>query len=794
MSMEVDFMEYAKIEKGFVVFMAVMFVMSMASAAFAQGSVDDPGMTDDSVKVVSNVNAQPVRSAEPRLVSADTRIDKCVEFLSKNNLDDRPRLTCTRIRNREMNCVEFLKRKGVDDAVAKCDKMFAAAAVVAVNRVTAPNTGVDVAARRVAILKRVDKASPQLSQFIRELPDDKVDVFARLPRAEQNKILNMDADAGIERINDYELRPVKKTMLFKKREIAKNKLDAAKQRFERAKNEYARVNKVYKEKKKLFLQTKEKLKECEGVETDECNELRAQVQEHAKEYIVNGAKMAIEHLNKIREKVETADGMDGERAAEIIADIDEAISELEAAIEKVEKAETKEEVQEGAGDVAHVWKRVKHAEKVHVARVVHSGMWNIIKKCEQLEKRFDDALARIDENCIDAESIDAKIGNFSLRVASAKDKFNESEELIKNASDMKTDEPTAEEIEAVKELVGQARDKLREAHLDVKDAYKMLAGILKEIHACGGSMSSESDEAGLASDEVYEVVDTAAEDGDDSGSGESEDTSEDDSGSDEDEDETPATETVQLSEIENSECWADKPDYRAGVDKGYFIWQGKCANFWWVDWSGDTKDDLNRLLKCIRERRRTAVTSSDDAVASDVEAVDDALALAGEIIDEAEVSVGITDAPGLVTDEEFCSEMTLEEFKELRRKLLYTVSGTITSDGKIFDVGVRRYDGHDRIRFKDNEIAFRARVGPYFDGIFFRTTADSVKFELSFDGETSADFVYIGKDKVNPDSNPVELSGTPSEDSPVCSAGEVIYQKRCVNQVRDKAVSTGGIE
>ena len=530
-------MKYVKFEKGFVVFMAVMFVMSMASAAFAQGDAESPGMTDDSVNVVSNVNAQPVHYDAPRVVSADARIERCVEFLSNNNLDERPLLTCGRILNREMNCIEFLNRKGVDGAVAKCDKIFAAA-----TRVTAQNTGVDVAARRVAILKRVDKASPQLSQFVSELPDDKVDVFARLSRAEQNKIMNMDAEKRLERINDYEVRPVKKTMLFKKRDIAKNKLDAAEQRFERARNEYARVNKVFNEKKKLFLQTKEKLKECEGADTEECDELRAQVQEHAKGYIINGAKMAIEHLNKIKGKAEAADGMDEDRAAEIIADIDEAISELEAAIEKVETAETKEEVQEGAKDVANVWRRIKHAEKVHVARVVHSGMWNIIKKCEQLEKRMEDARARIDDNCVDATGINEKITEFSEKVASANSKFEESEKLITEAKEMKTDEPTDEEIEGVKELVGQARDKLREAHEDVKDAYKMLAEILRDIHACGGKMTSApTEDSGLASDEVYEVVDTAAEDSDDSGSTEEDSgdgTPEDESGSGEDDTET----------------------------------------------------------------------------------------------------------------------------------------------------------------------------------------------------------------------------------------------------------------
>ena len=529
-------MKYVNVEKGFVVFMAVMFVMSMASAAFAQDDVDSPGMTDDSVNIVSNIRAQPVRSDTPMVVSNDVRMDNCVEFLSNNNLDDRPQITCARLLKQEMNCVELMKRKGVDDAVAMCGKMFAGTGVVA-TRATASNTGVDVSAPRGAILKRSDKASPKLHTFVEGLADDEVDMFARLSRAEQNKILNMDTDAGMKRIDDYELRPVKKSMLFKKREIAKSKVDTAKQRFEQAKNEYARVNNAYKENKKLFLQTKEKLKECEDVETDDCNVLRNQTQEHAKEYIINGAKMAIEHLNKIREKVEIAEGMDEESAAEIIADIDEAISELEAAIEKVENAETKEQVQEGARDVAKVWNRVKHAEKVHVAKVVHSGMWNIIKKSEQLEKRLEDARARIHDACVDADSIDTKITEFSEKIASAKDKFNESEELIEEAREMKTDDPDEAEIEAVKALVAEARELLRLAHEDVKDASKLLSGIIREIHACGGSMSSDIDEEGLASDEVYEIVDTAAEDDEDSGSpgensngGSGEDSSEDDNG------------------------------------------------------------------------------------------------------------------------------------------------------------------------------------------------------------------------------------------------------------------------
>ena len=32
-----------------------------------------------------------------------------------------------------------------------------------------------------------------------------------------------------------------------------------------------------------------------------------------------------------------------------------------------------------------------------------------------------------------------------------------------------------------------------------------------------------------------------------------------------------------LQDIDSADCWSDKPDYRPGFDKGFFIWQGTCG-------------------------------------------------------------------------------------------------------------------------------------------------------------------------------------------------------------------------
>ncbi|MFH1432923.1 MAG: hypothetical protein ABIG84_06935 [archaeon] len=750
------------IEKLSVVFMVIMLIMSFMPIGFAE--TDDAAATGI---VAKSTNTGPVRTVGGS-VGADSRIAKCVSFVSGNNLDERPADTCARLLNKELDCVGFLKSKNVAEPVAKCDAFFRTTAVVAKKVAVAQNTGVAVADTRMRIAERLSRERPVAKAFVEKLTDDKVKVFSALPRAEQNKIMEMDESERMKKLDNYRVKTVNKDMLFKKREIAKDKLDDAKRKYEMAKNEYQRVNKAYNEKKREFNEVKDRLKDCKDQDTEECNELRELAKEHAKEYIINGAQMAIEHLNKIKNKVEAADGMDDERANEIIADIDETNAKLLAAIEKVKAAETKEEVQEGAKEVAKAWKHIKNAEKVHAARVVHSTMWNIIKKSEQLEKRMENARDRIADNGIDVAGLDEKITLFSEKINDAKNKFNESEELLREAAELRKENATNEDI---REKVSEANAKLREAHNDIKEAYKIFASIIRDVSARGGKITAVDDETVV----IEEVND------DDADEVEEEEEADDET----DAEEIPVDSSIQLSGIDNAECWADKPAYTPGVDKGYFIWQGKCADFWWVDWSGDTKDDLRKLLKCVRERRITTITS-DDAAAEDVDAIDDLVATAEEIVDEAESET--------VDADTFCSELTLEEFKELRKNLLYTVSGTIKSNGVIFDAGVRRFDGNDKLKFKDNEIEFKARVGSHFDGLFFRTTGDKVEFELSFDGETSPDFVYVGKDKANPDTNPFTLEGTPAKKARACRSGYVVYNKKCVNRVLNRVVKADGIE
>jgi len=387
----------------------------------------------------------------------------------------------------------------------------------------------------------------------------------------------------------------------------------------------------------------------------------------------------------------------------------------------------------------------------------------------------------MEEKGIDVDDIEAKVDEFSAKIAEAKEKYRKAEELLKQARDLKTENPDEEEITKVTELVKEAKQLLREAHNAAKEAHQILMDIVRSIKSAGGELTPqvESAEAGLDSDEVYEVVE-----------GEEVEVSSEEQKLEEvavpvSTEEDVSLEPVNLKEIEKPNCWADKPAYRPGHDKGYFIWQGKCANFIWVDWSGDTKDEWKKLRRCIKERRDVDI--AEDAT---IEEIDDALEIADEIVDEASTEV----SNAITSTAQFCEDLTLEEFKKLKRRLLYLVKGRITSNGRIFDVGTRKFDGADVLRFSDNIIKFKGRVGPHFDGLFFRTKGDVVLMELWFDGEKETRLINIGKNKRHPANNPFKMKVEPAKRPRVCSSGEIIYNEKCVKQIAAETVTSTGDE
>jgi len=349
----------------------------------------------------------------------------------------------------------------------------------------------------ISIVSRVKAIAEKItsSELLQNLSDEQKQVFANMLRAEQKKILEMNKDNALQTIQRYQLKVVNKETMLKKRIIAEEKKQEAALNYGQAVSRYAQLNSVYKDKRQEFNQIKEQLRNCTNIDNEKCNELRDNALESAKEYLINGANMVIEHLNKIKNKIEGSEEITDEKSQEMIAKIDEAISEIEQAIEDVKAAQTKEEVKEAARKIYNIWNRFKNRERLYAANLIDAQVWNILRSSELLEQRLDNILAKMEEQGINVSGIDAKIDEFSAYVLEAKDKYNEARELLEQARNAIDNNTSAQDS------IEQARELLKEAHDSLKNAHRVLVEIVKDIKEAGGEITEETE----LGEEVYIV-------------------------------------------------------------------------------------------------------------------------------------------------------------------------------------------------------------------------------------------------------------------------------------------------
>ncbi len=97
---------------------------------------------------------------------------------------------------------------------------------------------------------------------------------------------------------------------------------------------------------------------------------------------------------------------------------------------------------------------------------------------------------------------------------------------------------------------------------------------------------------------------------------------------------------------------------------------------------------------------------------------------------------------------------------------MHSINGTImVSNGTLFKVRSKLFGSRDKFELLDNgtKITFTAKVGPHFDGLSFKSSAEKLTFDLYLDNEHKTEFVFIGKNVTHPSSIPFELTGQVAE-------------------------------
>jgi uncharacterized protein YoxC len=461
------------------IFLAALPVLGLRGAISANASA---------VKEQLREQMQDVRA---RLTATqklnESRIEACRQFLADKDSD--PAGTCTKLSNRQINCVEYLQNKGVAEPLAKCNNLFRAFwSVTKVRGLLAQNVSDEAGEPRLKRLDRLAENHPNATRFIKNLSAKNAQLFLYLPRAEQKKLLNISQDKAKNILGRFTLKKVASNMLFKQRSIAKQDMKQAEEDYQKATDNYKSANQAYKYYLERFRADRVKLNKCN--QSEKCSAYRQNATELAKNVIINGANMIIEHLRKIKDKVHGSENIDGNKSVEIAADIDNAIAKIQAAIEKVRAATTKEEVQAAAKDIINIWKEVKPEEVLHAAWLVHASVWNIMQRSQHLEDKLDQALSDLQDKNISVDLVQAEVDNFSAKVSDAREKYNNATGLLKQAYGLKKKNATEQDRARITELVSQAKALLLQAHNDLKEAHTMLVKIVRDIKAAGGEIDT----------------------------------------------------------------------------------------------------------------------------------------------------------------------------------------------------------------------------------------------------------------------------------------------------------------
>ena len=332
------------------------------------------------------------------------------------------------------------------------------------------------------------------SELMENMNEQQQKVFSNMLRAQQKSVLSMNKSEALKEMTKYKLKEVEKENMFRKRIVGEDKKQQAMLNYGQAVKNYAQLNSIYKENRQEFLEVKEQLRNCTNVDDEECNELRDAALIRAKEYLVNGANMTIQHLEKIKNKIEGSEEIDEEKVTEMVGKIGEAIGQLQSAMQKAEAAQTKAELQEVAKEIHNIWNKFKNRERLYAAYLVDAQIWSIMRQSEALEQRLDNVLIVMEEQGIDITEINIKVDEFSAYVLDAKTKYNGAKELLQQARDEADEEKS-------KEMIQDARDLLKEAHDSLKDAHRLLVDIINDIKEAGGEFSKETE-----LEEFYEVV------------------------------------------------------------------------------------------------------------------------------------------------------------------------------------------------------------------------------------------------------------------------------------------------
>ncbi|MAG15456.1 hypothetical protein CMO88_00170 [Candidatus Woesearchaeota archaeon] len=351
----------------------------------------------------------------------------------------------------------------------------------------------DIRSDRLRIL--ASKKSDDLKKLARLKKTD----FEKVAKLDRHRIKEFtdlapeEAEARLKKI-----RVVKANEDFKFRPLTLEKVKTVAKSHKRLKEVEVKLREKHTERIDKLKAVKERVKTCkENSNAENCEKVNEEALDRAKEAALNIIERLVNHIDKIKDKLEGSQDLTEADVAEKISRLDSLLGEVDEIKISIEAATTKRELNDAVKDLRAIVNKIKVKSKAYSQGIIRAHTIGIIHRSEIAEKKLDCSLSALEDEGLDIDDVDAQVDEFSELIHSARDNIKEA----KNVFDKESDEA----VEESKLLISSARD-------SVKEAQSKLVDIRKTIVDLGGTICTEAQDIVIEDDEEVEVEEEETED------------------------------------------------------------------------------------------------------------------------------------------------------------------------------------------------------------------------------------------------------------------------------------------
>jgi len=236
-----------------------------------------------------------------------------------------------------------------------------------------------------------------------------------------------------------------------------------------------------------LVRSKQEYLKCKNKDTEECNEIRTKARAEAGEFLLRSVELVLNHIERVRERVNSNEDLSEEEANEILENLDEAEKEIQEAkeiIENLSEDSSKEEIKEAAKTIRDAWRKIKKDFKHDIGRTLGARLRTIIAKSEISGERLDNTIKDLKAEGKDTSELEELIGKYHDYVDDAIEKY----ELARDKWEEATTPGNVDEISR------EANALFKEANEALKNAHRLLKEIVKDIKEQGTSINGDDKE------------------------------------------------------------------------------------------------------------------------------------------------------------------------------------------------------------------------------------------------------------------------------------------------------------